>query len=60
MSEFAEIQIRIYKDGSDWCSVLSDFVDLQQSQAGFGNTPLEAVVNLFFAHPYLKSLENKI
>jgi hypothetical protein len=29
-------------DGNAWCAVQSDFVNLQESPAGFGATPEEA------------------
>ncbi len=41
-----ELNVRIYRDGDKWCAVLDDFVDLQQSPAGFGDTRTEAVTNL--------------
>jgi hypothetical protein len=37
---------RTYKDGSAWCAVRDDFVNLQESAAGFGDTPEAARVNL--------------
>ena len=30
---------RVYKDGSAWCAVHPDFINLQESPAGFGDTP---------------------
>jgi hypothetical protein len=33
----------LLRDGDAWCAVGQDFVDLQQSPAGFGDTPDEAV-----------------
>lgn len=30
---------RVFKDGSAWCAVFPDFIDLQASEAGFGDTP---------------------
>jgi hypothetical protein len=33
----------LFKDGDAWAAVGPDFVDLQQSPAGFGATPEEAV-----------------
>jgi hypothetical protein len=33
---------RVFKDGDQWCAVYSGFVNLQESPAGFGNTPEEA------------------
>jgi len=38
--------LRLYMDGSAWCATLGDFIDLQSSPAGFGNTPLEAMAAL--------------
>jgi hypothetical protein len=37
---------RVYHDGNAWCAVNPDFVDLQESPAGFGATPQEALANL--------------
>ena len=34
------------KDGSAWCATRSDFINLQESPAGFGNTALEAMAAL--------------
>lgn len=36
----------IYLDGNMWCAVDSDFINLQESNAGFGTTPVEALTNL--------------
>lgn len=30
---------RVFKDGSAWCAVRPDFINLQESDAGFGDTP---------------------
>lgn len=38
--------IRTYKDGNAWCAVKPDFVNLQESDAGFGNTPEAATKEL--------------
>ncbi len=35
-------EVRIYLDGDKWCAVRSDFINLQESLAGFGDTPSEA------------------
>ena len=32
----------IFKDGNSWCAVGPNFVDLQESVAGFGGTPIAA------------------
>lgn len=37
---------RVFKDGDQWCAVSPDFVNLQESSAGFGETPDEARLNL--------------
>lgn len=37
---------RIYKDGNAWCAVCDDFVNLQESEAGFGNSAIESLNNL--------------
>ena len=37
---------RVYLDGNSWCAVDGNFVDLQQSLAGFGDTPLIALGEL--------------
>ena len=39
-------ETRVYKDGDVWCAVKPDFVNLQESPAGFGTTPEEARHNL--------------
>lgn len=33
-------------DGNEWCATDSNFINLQESIAGFGKTPLEALKNL--------------
>jgi hypothetical protein len=33
----------LLRDGDAWCAVGPEFVDLQRSPAGFGDTPEEAV-----------------
>lgn len=37
---------RVFMDGNAWCAVLPDFINPQESPAGFGNTPEEARANL--------------
>lgn len=39
-------EYHIYLDGASWCAVFSDFVNLQESNAGFGDTPLAALGEL--------------
>lgn len=38
--------IKFYKEGDQVCCTFHDFVDLQQSPAGFGGTPEEAFNSL--------------
>lgn len=37
---------RVYKDGDKWCATFEDFVNLQESPAGFGDEPWEAISDL--------------
>lgn len=37
---------RVFKDGTAWVAVMPDFINLQESPAGFGDTPEEARANL--------------
>lgn len=34
---------KVFKDGLSWCATREDFVDLQNSPAGFGDTPIAAM-----------------
>jgi len=36
----------IFRDGPAWCAVGPHFIDLMKSDAGFGDTPEEAVAEL--------------
>jgi len=38
--------VLLEKDGAAWCATRSDFIDLQASPAGFGDTALEAMAAL--------------
>jgi hypothetical protein len=38
--------INIKKDGNMWCAFYDDFINLQESPAGFGETPQKAVDEL--------------
>ena len=38
--------IRVFKDGTAWCAVYSDFKSLHESPAGFGHTRDDAVRDL--------------
>lgn len=33
---------RVFKDGNMWCAVFKEFINLQESRAGFGETPEQA------------------
>ena len=35
-----------FMDGDQWCCVFGDFINLQESPAGFGNTQIEALKDL--------------
>lgn len=39
-------KVRVFKDGSAWCAVKPDFINLQESDAGFGDTPELAITAL--------------
>lgn len=34
---------RVFKDGDSWCATRADFVNLQESPVGFGDSPKAAV-----------------
>jgi len=36
----------LQRDGNAWCATEETFVNLQESPAGFGDTPSEAISNL--------------
>lgn len=38
--------IQVFIDGDMWCAVNDDFVNIQESDCGFGKTPNLAVINL--------------
>ncbi len=38
--------INVKRDGGMWCATKEDFINLQESSAGFGKTPNEAVEDL--------------
>jgi len=44
----SEMIIRVFVDGNKWCAVFMDFINLQESPAGFGNSVAEAVGDLMF------------
>ena len=45
----SEMILRVFVDGNKWCAVYhEDFINLQESPAGFGNSVSEAVEDLMF------------
>ena len=44
--EYDRDEYRIFKDGSAWCATRGGFVNLQESPAGFGETPSDALNEL--------------
>jgi hypothetical protein len=44
--EWWNTDIDIKLDGNCWCATYGDFIDLQESPAGFGCTPHHAVIDL--------------
>lgn len=47
VNECAEISIILKRDGDSWCAHWSDFKNLQESPAGFGDTGYGALAALF-------------
>lgn len=43
MPDWWNTDVRVYLDGNAWCAVGADFENLQESPAGFGGSPAEAV-----------------
>jgi hypothetical protein len=39
-------ELRLFRDGNQWCATFSDFINLQESQCGFGDTALDAFAEL--------------
>lgn len=46
------IKVKIFKDGDKWCATRLDFVNIQESPIGFGDTIIEAMANLAKALGY--------
>ena len=46
--------MKTYKDGDQWCAVGSNFVNLQESTVGFGDTREDAIEQL------VEELENEL
>lgn len=40
------VGVRLFRDGSHFCATREDFVNLQESHAGFGVTALDAMIEL--------------
>jgi hypothetical protein len=38
--------VQVFKDGNAWCATGSGFINLQESPAGFGDRPCDAVAEL--------------
>lgn len=38
--------LKLFKDGDQWCATLGDFENLEESSAGFGPSALDACVAL--------------
>ncbi len=41
-----QVGLKVFRDGDKWCATFADFTNLQESQAGFGDTALEALADL--------------
>jgi hypothetical protein len=41
-----EFKFNVFMDGDKHCATYPDFINLQESPAGFGDTPHEAIINL--------------
>ena len=41
-------EVRIAMDGNQWCATRKSFRNLMEDIAGFGDTPVQAIVNLVF------------
>ena len=44
--DLPEPSFKIYKDGDQFCAITVGFKNLQESTAGFGYTPIEALKEL--------------
>lgn len=38
--------LRLFRDGNQWCATYKDFVNLQESEAGFGERAIDALIAL--------------
>lgn len=39
-------QFKLFRDGNQWCAAFYDFIDIEESQCGFGDTCLKALAEL--------------
>ena len=46
MPEIPADAICVFRDGDQWCAVRADFINLQESDAGFGPTVADAIAAL--------------
>lgn len=46
MSNIPESAVCLFIDGDKWCAVYGDFINLQESDAGFGDTFDSALADL--------------
>lgn len=44
--------LQLYMEGDRWCATRADFTNLQESNAGFGETCLEAIAELLKDHDF--------
>ena len=51
------VRVLLSKNSDQWCATRKDFVDLQESPAGFGNTALEAMAELCKGLGYNKTVK---
>lgn len=52
-----DIKYTIQLDRNEWCAVDSNFINLQESIAGFGSTPVEALKRLLEQKPDFDPLD---
>ena len=57
-------EYKIELDGKSWCATNQDFINLQESIAGYGNTPMVALQNLISLEPTklerIRNILNKV
>jgi hypothetical protein len=39
--------IRVFRDGNGWCATFDDYINLQESPAGFSGTEIGAIIDLY-------------